>query len=331
MSDFISGLPDAIRAADRRIRPHVPETPLVLCEAISRRTGARVLFKREDQQRTGSFKFRGATNALALLSPEQARAGVLASSTGNHGIAVAAAAQALGIRATVCVGPQVSSSKLEAIRKLGADVQVVGNSALDAELAARAAADQSGRTYISPYNHPNVVAGQGTVGVELHRQLPQIDAVFVSVGGGGLIGGIGAFLKEVSPATQIIGCWPENSPALAASLKQGRIVQARDLPTLSESTAGDVEPGAITFELCQQVVDRTVLVSEAEILDAMRQLRDDEDWIMEGAVGVALAAFLKQVNEFAGRAVVIVACGGNLSPAVKQHLLADIQVAEPYR
>ena len=327
MSEFISGLKDAILAADRRIRPHVLETPLVESEAISRRTGARVLFKREDQQRTGSFKFRGATNALSLLSPEQARAGVLASSTGNHGIAVATAAQALGIRATVYVGPQVSSSKLDAIRTLGAEIQIVGNNALDAELAARAAADETGRTYISPYNHPNVVAGQGTVGVELHRQAPRIDAVYVSVGGGGLIGGIGTYLKAVSPATQIIGCWPENSPALSESLKQGRIVQAQDLPTLSESTAGDVEPGAITFDLSQRVIDRTVLVSEAEILDAMRQLRDDEGWIVEGAVGVALAAFLKLSKEFAGGTVVIVVCGGNLSPAVRRQLLADVQVA----
>lgn len=327
MSEFLSGLPDAIRAADRRIRPHVLETPLVESAAMSRRTGARVLFKREDLQRTGSFKLRGATNALGLLSPEQARAGVLASSTGNHGIAVAAAAQALGIRATVFVGPQVSSSKLEAIRRLGADVQVVGNNALDAELAARAEADKTGRTYISPYNHPNVVAGQGTVGVELHRQESSIDAVFVSVGGGGLIGGIGAYLKAVSPATQIIGCWPENSPAMFESLQQGRIVQAQDLPTLSESTAGDVEPGAITFGLCQQVVDRTVLVSEAEILDAMRLLRDHEDWVVEGAVGVALSAFLKPSRECVNRTIVIVACGGNLSPGVRETLQADVQVA----
>lgn len=326
MNEFIAGLPDAILAADRRIRPHVLETPLVESEAISRRTGARVLFKREDLQRTGSFKFRGATNALALLSPEQARAGVLASSTGNHGIAVAAAAQALGIRATVFVGPQVSSSKLEAIRKLGADVQVVGNNALDAELAARAAAGESGRTYISPYNHPNVIAGQGTVGVELQRQISQIDAVFVSVGGGGLIGGIGAFLKTVSPHTRINGCWPENSPALAESLKQGRIVQAQDLPTLSESTAGDVEPGAMTFELCQKVVDRITLVPEAEILDAMRQLRDDENWIVEGAAAVALAPYLQRADEFSDQTIVIIVCGGNLSPGARRQLHADTQV-----
>jgi len=320
MSAFVSGLKDAILAADQRIRPHVLETPVVGSEKISRRVSANVQFKLENRQRTGSFKFRGATNALSLLPPEQARAGVVTSSTGNHGLAVATAAKALGIRASVYVSPQVSPLKLDAIRNCGADIQIVGSNALDAELAARAASVETGRPYISPYNDPNVIAGQGTVAAELHRQLPKIDAVFVAVGGGGLIGGIGAYLKAVSPQTQIIGCWPENSPALAASLKRGRIVEVPDRPTLSESTAGDVEPGAITFELCQQVVDRSILVSEEEILDAMRQLRDDEGWIVEGAAGVAAAAFLKLVDEFANQTVAIVICGGNLSQGVLERL-----------
>jgi len=319
MSAFISGLKDAILAADQRIRPHVLETPVVGSEKISRRVSANVQFKLENRQRTGSFKFRGATNALSLLPPEQARAGVVTSSTGNHGLAVATAAKALGIRASVYVSPQVSPLKLEAIRNCGADIQIVGSNALDAELTARAVSVETGRPYISPYNDPNVIAGQGTVAAELHRQLPKIDAVFVAVGGGGLIGGIGAYLKAVSPQTQIIGCWPENSPALAESLKQGRIVEVPERPTLSESTAGDVEPGAITFELCQQVVDRTVLVSETEILDAMRLLKAAEGWVIEGAAGVAMAGLQKQAEELVDRTVVVVLCGGNLSAwALKQ-------------
>jgi threonine dehydratase len=154
----------------------------------------------------------------------------------------------------------------------------------------------------------------------MHAQLEKIDAVFVAVGGGGLIGGIGAYLKAVSRHTQVIGCWPENSPALCESLKQGRIVDVPERPTLSESTAGCVEPGAITFELGQQVIDRTIQVSEAEILAAMRQLLDDEGWLVEGAAGVALAGYLKYAEEFAGRTVVIVICGGNLSPGVLRQL-----------
>lgn len=307
-----------ILAAHERIRSIVLETPVV--SAGQRFLSPLVKFKLENRQRTGSFKFRGATNSLSLLTPEQARLGVLTSSTGNHGLAVATAARTLGIRAEVYVSPQVSAPKLEAIRNCGAEVQVVGSNALDAELAARAAARETGRLYLSPYNDPNVIAGQGTVAVEMHAQLERIDAVFVAVGGGGLIGGIGAYLKAVSRHTQVIGCWPENSPALCESLKQGRIVDVPERPTLSESTAGCVEPGAITFELGQQVIDRTILVSETEILAAMRQLRDDEGWLVEGAAGVALAGYLKYAEEFADKTVVIVICGGNLSPGVLRQL-----------
>ncbi len=309
-----------ILAAHERIRSIVLETPVVSSGHPSRYISPLVKFKLENQQRTGSFKIRGAANALSLLTSEQARAGVLTSSTGNHGLAVATAAKTLGIRAEVCVSTQVSSKKLETIRNCGAEVRVVGSNPLDAELAARAMARDTGRMYISPYNDPNVIAGQGTVGVELHRQLQQIDAVFVAVGGGGLIGGIGAYLKAVSPHTQIIGCWPAHSPALCECLKQGRIVAVPERPTLSESTAGGVEPGAITFELGQQVIDRTILVSEAEILAAMRQLRDREGWVVEGAAGVAFAAFLKHAEDFKDRTVVIIICGGNLSPGVLQQL-----------
>ena len=320
MSGFSLDWKQSILAAHERIRSIVLETPVVSSSRPSRYVSPLVKFKLENQQLTGSFKLRGAANALSMLTAERARAGVLTSSTGNHGLAVATAARSLGIRAEVYVSTQVSSPKLEAVRKCGAEVQVVGSNALDAELAARAMARETGRAYISPYNDPDVIAGQGTVAVELNSQLQRIDAVFVAVGGGGLIGGIGAHLKAVSPKTQIIGCWPENSPALCECIKQGRIVEVPESPTLSESTAGGVEPGAITFDLCQQVIDRTILVSEAEILRAMRLLRDHEGWLVEGAAGVALAGFLKYAEEFAGRTVVIIICGGNLSPGVLQQL-----------
>ena len=320
MSEISTDWKQKILAAHERIRSIVFETPVVSSSHLSRYISPLVKFKLENQQRTGSFKFRGATNSLSLLSSEQRRAGVLASSTGNHGLAVATAARTLGIRAEIYVAPQVPAAKLETIRNCGAEIHVVGNNALDAELAARATARETGRVYLSPYNDPNVISGQGTVAVELNYQLQQIDAVFVAVGGGGLIGGIGAYLKAISPHTQVIGCWPENSPALCESLKHGRIVEVPERPTLSESTAGGVEPGAITFDLCQQVIDRTILVSEAEILGAMRQLRDHEGWLVEGAAGVAFAGFLKHAEEFAHRTVVIIICGGNLSPGVLQQL-----------
>jgi len=276
-----------ILAACHRISPFVRETPLEFAPA------AGVYLKLEHLQHTGSFKFRGASNKIALLTPAQSAAGVVTASNGNHGLGVAAASRARGIAAEVFVSSQVSPAKARRIQALGARLHCAGDDSLFAELAARRAAEESGRVFISPYNDLDVVAGQGTIGVELHRQLPDLDAVFVAVGGGGLIGGIGAYLKAVSPRTEIVGCWPENSPVMERCLEAGRIVDVAEQPTLSESTAGGLEPGSVTFDLCRRVIDRAALVTEEEILSAMRWVLDTEHWVIEGAAAVAVAAFLK--------------------------------------
>ncbi|HEX7286477.1 MAG TPA: pyridoxal-phosphate dependent enzyme, partial [Candidatus Angelobacter sp.] len=154
------------------------------------------------------------------------------------------------------------------------------------------------------------------------RHLPdtRIDAVFVAVGGGGLIGGIGAYLKHASPTTEVVGCWPQNSPVLHESIKAGKIIDVPEQPTLSESTAGGLEPGSITLEVCRQVIDHSVLVSEDEILSAMRRVRLAKGWMIEGAAAVALAAFLKEAQRYENKTVVILICGGNLSEAAKSRL-----------
>ena len=237
---------DEILAAYDRIAPLVRQTPL----EHSAELGA--FLKLEHLQHTGSFKFRGASNKIALLTAEQAAAGVVTASNGNHGLGVAAASQARGIAAEVFVSSHVSAAKARRIEAMGARIHCAGDDPLTAELAARRAADASGRVFISPYNDLDVVAGQGTIGVELHRQLPQLDAVFVAVGGGGLIGGIGAYLKAVSPQTEIVGCWPRNSPVMHQCLQAGGIVEVDELPTLSESTAGGLEPDSVTFDLCRR-------------------------------------------------------------------------------
>jgi len=161
-----------------------------------------------------------------------------------------------------------------------------------------------------------VAAGQGTVAVGLLRQAPQLDAVFVAVGGGGLIGGIGAYLKEVSPRTEVVGCWPVNSPVMHACLEAGQIVDVPELPTLSESTTGGLEPGSVTFELCRSAIDRSVLVTEDEILRAMQFVMETEHWVIEGAAGVAMAAYLKDAERYRGKTAAVVICGRNLSEAV---------------
>jgi threonine dehydratase len=191
---------------------------------------------------------------------------------------------------------------------------------LTAELAARRAAEETERVYISPYNDRDVAAGQGTIGVELLRQAPGLDAVFVAVGGGGLIGGIGAYVKAVSPRTEVVGCWPENSPVMYACLEAGKIIDVPELPTLSESTAGGLEAGSVTFELCRQAIDRSVLVTEDEILRAMRLVLETEHWVVEGAAGVAMAAYLKDAERYRGKQAAVVICGRNLSEAVLQKL-----------
>src|SRR5262249_36446675 len=185
-----------------------------------------VFFKREDLQLTGSFKLRGATNKILSLTPQQAVRGVIAASNGNHGMGVAAAAQRAGIAAEVYVSSHVSPSKAAKIEQLGARIARAGSDPLQAEMAARSAAEKSGKVFISPYNDPEVMAGQGTIGMELIRQVPEgrLDAVFVAVGGGGLIGGIGACLKHVSPQTEVVGCWAQNSPVLYECIKAGHII-----------------------------------------------------------------------------------------------------------
>ena len=181
--------------------------------------------------------------------------------------------------------------------------------------------DTSGRVFISPYNDLDVVAGQGTIAVELHQQVPQLDAVFVAVGGGGLIGGIGSYLKSVSPSTEIVGCWPETSPVLYECLRAGRVIDVAERPTLSESTAGGLEPGSVTLPLCQSVIDRGILVSEAEIRAALRLILETEHWLVEGAAAVAVAAFRQDARRWDGKRVAIVLCGRNVSPEVLAQIL----------
>jgi threonine dehydratase len=304
-----------IEAADR-IRPGVVETPVEQIEGLVPNIEAEVFCKLENLQSTGSFKLRGASNKILSLSPAEAARGVIAASNGNHGLGIAAAAKAAGIAAEVYVSNHVSRSKARRIQEYGAHIKLIGNDPLEAELAARAAASQQGKVFISPYNDAQVMAGQGTIAVELLRQCPPFDAAFVAVGGGGLIGGIGAYLKHASPHTEVVGCWPDNSPVLYESIKAGRILDVAEQPTLSESTAGGLEPGSVTLEICSRVIDSSILVTEAEILNAMRAVRALRGWIIEGAAAVAMAAFLKNAGRYKGKRVAVIICGANVSEKV---------------
>ncbi|MDP6994441.1 MAG: threonine/serine dehydratase [Woeseiaceae bacterium] len=306
-------LPANIVLAANRISPHVRETALDHSPWFSEASGCNVYLKLENLQYTGSFKLRGAFNKVLSLTPEERRAGCVAASSGNHGAAIAYAMKKLGVTGVIFVPEQTSSAKVNAIRQAGGDVQFFGTDGLDTENHARAYADEKGMVYLSPYNDEHVIAGQGSCGVEIARQLSPVDVVFVAVGGGGLISGIGAFLKSVNPDVEVVSCQPGASPVMTESVKAGEIIDMPSEPTLSDGTAGGIEADAITFDICQDVVDRYVLVTEEEIGDGMRQLIDSHHMLPEGAAGVAIAGFLKTAPDYPGKNVVIVVCGGNIS------------------
>jgi threonine dehydratase len=302
-----------ILAAAERIQPFIRTTPVDYSIALSELTGCAVSLKLEHLQHTGSFKLRGAANKLLNLLPEERERGVITASNGNHGIAVCYAARQLGLKPQIFVRNGAPEFKVSLIRTLGGEVVFYGADPLAAEMQARATAEQTGQVFISPYNDAEVIAGQGTLGVELQQQLAELDAVFVTVGGGGLISGIAAYLKAVRPQVKIIGCWPKNSPVLYECLRAGRIFDCPELPTLSDSTAGGIEADSITFALCQQLLDDYVLVSEDEIKQAMRLLIERERWLVEGAAGVAVAGLLKESGKYAGKHIVAVLCGRNIA------------------
>jgi threonine dehydratase len=313
---------DEVQIAAERIRPYVVETPLIPSPALSLRTTASVYLKLENRQHTGSFKLRGAANKILSLSDEERARGVVTASTGNHGLAVAHASAQLGVDATIYLPESASPQKVDKLRRFPVDLRFVAGDAVNAEITARQAGDAEGKPYISPYNDPQVMAGQGTIGVELLRQRPALDAVFISVGGGGLIGGIAGYLKATQPQIQIVGCLPVNSPVMAESVRQGQIVEMETLPTLSDGTAGGIEEGAITFAACQQFVDEWMLVGEHEIADAVRLVHREHGEVIEGAAGVAVAALLLRPGRWQGKTVAVVLCGGNIDPAILDKIIA---------
>lgn len=298
--------------AHARIGPDVRCTYLEHSKVFSDLTGANVFFKCENLQHTGSFKLRGAMNKFLTLSRQQQRNGVVAASTGNHGKAVAYTANQFNSVATVFVPANSDPSKIEGIRRHGAIVQLTGTDCVEAEQAARRYADQNKKAYLSPYNDPEVIVGQGTIGFEICEQIEQIDAVYASMGGAGMITGIGGYVKSKHPDCQLIGCSPENSQIMIQSLKTGKLLDLPSSETLSDGTAGGVEPGSITFELCQKLVDQCVTVSESEIGESLRRFIDSHGMLIEGAAAVAIAGMIKTCKPLQGKNVVIVLCGANI-------------------
>ena len=309
----ISEVHSEVIAAESRIRDHIRETYLEYSPVFSRICGTEVYMKLENLQLTGSFKIRGAMNKIMALTKNELNKGVITASSGNHGSAVSLALKKLDLPGIIFVPVYASEAKLEAIRLSGSEIRKHGNDQVETEIFARRYAVENNMTYISPYNDPAVIGGQGTIGVELMRQLDDIDEVFVSIGGGGLISGISGYLKSVRPGIKIVGCSPENSRVMMESIMAGEILDIPSLPTISDGTAGGLEPGTITFELCRDLVDDYISVSEEEIKSAMRLFLKSHHMMIEGAAGVSLASLIKCKDQYKKRKVVVVVCGANIS------------------
>ncbi len=302
-----------VLAAEDRIRPHIHTTPLELSEPLSQLTDCQVYLKEEHEQLTGSFKVRGALNKLLSLSEEQRAKGVVVASTGNHGLAVAHGLKTLGVEGSIYLPENTPPNKVELLKSKGVPLTLYGIDPLETELQARHDSESQRKTYISPYNDPQVIGGQGTIGIELLGQIPDLDEVYIAVGGGGLTSGISGYLKNTQPEINIIGCLPENSPVMSECIKAGKIIDVSMSPTLSDATAGGLEADAITFSICQAYVDKWVVVSEAEIQSAMKLIYEHHGWIVEGAAGVPLAGLLKLDRSFTqDKKIALIICGGNV-------------------
>jgi threonine dehydratase len=288
-----------IRLAARRLNGRVRRTPLVRLHSLTPESGDRsdraIWLKLECLQITGAFKLRGAFNALLALVERHSREAIpppaiVTASAGNHGLGIAHAARGLGLTATIFTSRDAPETKLRGIRAYGADLRATCASYEDAELAAKAFASDRGAVYISAYSHPDVIAGAGTIALEVIEDLPAVETVIVPVGGGGLVAGIAIAAKSIDPLIRVVGVEAEASHPFRASLAAGRITRIDVQPTLADGLAGNLDPDSITFELVRDHVDEMVTVSETELGQTIRMLAAEEHLIVEAAGAAAVAA-----------------------------------------
>ncbi|MGY2260165.1 hydroxyectoine utilization dehydratase EutB [Pseudomonas sp. SDO55104_S430] len=304
--------------ARQRIEALVRRTPMEHSPSLSRLLGVPVYLKLESQQITGSFKLRGASNAVAQLSAEEKRRGVVAASTGNHGRALAYAASRQGVKATICLSQLVPANKVQAIRDLGAEVCIVGRSQDDAQREAERIAAEQGAILLPPFDHPAIIAGQGTLGLEILEQQPDVAQVLVPLSGGGLFAGVALALKTVSPLIVTHGISMQRGAAMYASLEAGHPLEVEELPTLADSLGGGIGlDNRYTFSMTRDTCDHLHLLSEASIANAIRHAYREERLVLEGAAAVGIAALLDGLIEPRGPVVVVVS-GRNVD--TDQHL-----------
>jgi threonine dehydratase len=317
-----------IQAAKRRIKGGIYYSPCPRSEPLSDAVGAEIFCKLDHLQRTGSFKERGARNALLLLNDERRGHGVVAASAGNHALGLAYHGKLLGIPVTVVMPQYAPLIKITTCQRLSANVVVAGNSFAEARDKADQLAREKELTYVHGYDDWNIIAGQGTMALEILDQVPELDGILVPIGGGGLIAGVGLAIKKLKPAVKVIGVAAESTPSFAAALAAGKPVSVKNGATLADGLAVPAV-GVNAFEIAREVVDQFVVVSENDIALAILRILELEKSVVEGAAASTLAALLGgKLPELAGKRVVLPFCGGNIDPGVLNRVIERGLVAD---
>jgi threonine dehydratase len=314
-----------IKNAKKRIERYIRNSPLEYSNYYSEQSRAQVYIKFENLQLTGSFKIRGALNRMLSLSSEEKSRGIVTASAGNHAQGIGFGAKMIGIekQVTIVVPESTPDTKIDAIRRYGVDLEIHGPIYDDAENYAIDLAKTSNKLYISPYNDSSVMAGQGTIALEILDSMPDVDIILVPVSGGGLLGGILIAAKAIKPSVEVYGVQSEACPVMAESLKQGKIVDVPMEDSIAEGLFGGVEKNSITFEPIKKFVKDILLVSEQEIRDAIRDLIAQHHQIAEGAGAVGLAAILRYKKQFKDKKVAVVVSGGNIDLKLIREILCE--------
>ena len=304
--------------AQRVLKEAATVTPLIKADKI----GENIYLKSENFQLTGSFKLRGAYYKIASLTPEEAEKGVIACSAGNHAQGVALSATRRGIKSVICMPAGAPISKVEATKSYGGEVVLVPGVYDDAANRAVELMEEKGYTFVHPFNDERVIAGQGTIALEIINQLPDVEVVYVPIGGGGLISGVSYAIKALKPDCKVIGVQAAGAPSMYESRKQGEVIELDKVATIADGIAVK-KPGDITFEMCQKYVDEIVTVSEEEIATAILTLMEKQKTVAEGAGATALAAAMFDKANLKGKKSVCVVSGGNIDVSILSRVITQ--------
>ncbi len=311
---------DKFYDARRELSKVLRHTPLIHAPRFSEKSGANVYIKPENLQVTGSFKVRGAYYKIAKLSPEDKKRGVIACSAGNHAQGVALGSQVNNIKAKIFVPSTAPISKVEATKRYGAEVVLVDGIYDDAYAAACAEVEKTGAVFVHPFNDPEIIAGQGTIGLEILEELPDAEAVIVPIGGGGLAAGIGMAVKSLNPSCKVYGVQAAGAPSMAESYRKGEVVSGKTVKTFADGIAVK-QPGDVTYELCKKYLDDIVTVSDDEIAAAILMLMEGQKLVAEGAGATGLAALMFGKLPVKDKKVVCLVSGGNIDVTILSRVI----------